>query len=149
MEPDPSTINPFEAANALVFLGGPTFDPNEPSAVFGMITGVKTWLPGVDQAIEIRRVLLRAPRMEEQLREYEKSRRRSSMNPEAFGFGVGLAFRDKAGWALGYYFEECDVLRTYEDMSGALPIVEDVLVVAYNRKAEITEQLQSKIVMAR
>jgi hypothetical protein len=133
----------------MVFLGGAHFDPNEPSAVFGMITGVRSHVSGLQNALEVRRVLLRAPRMETQLREYLTNRRRGSLNPDAETFGVGWAFRDKVGWGLGYYFEDCTIVRAYEDMSGALPVVEDVLVVAYTRKVEITELLQSRVVTAR
>ena len=98
--------------------------------------------------IEIRRVLTRAPRMEEQLREYLRNLKRGSMLPLGDGFGVGWAFRDKVGWGLGYYYEECDVVRSYEEMNGTLPVVEDVLVLRYTRKVSITEQLQMRIITA-
>jgi hypothetical protein len=145
---DPSSIAPFEVANCMVFLGGNHFDPHEPSAVFGMITGVRTNVPGVENGIEIRRVLTRAPRMEEQLTEYLRHRQRGSLSPAHETFGVGWAFRDKAGWGLGYYYEDCEIVRTYEEMNGTLPVVEDVLVVRYTRKVSITEQLRTRIVTA-
>lgn len=146
MVTDPSDISPFEVANTMVFLGGNHFDPHEPSAVFGMITGTSTFVPGVENGIQIRRVLTRAPRMEEQLVEYLHNRRRGSLTPDAETFGVGWAFRDKRGWGLCYYYEDCELVRAYEEMNGTLPVVEDVLVVRYARKVNITELLQSRIV---
>jgi hypothetical protein len=145
---DPSKIQPFEVANTMVFLGGNHFDPHVPSAVFGMITGVRSHVLGVENGIEIRRILTRAPRMEEQLEEYLTQQRRGSMTPDAVQFGVGWAFRDKAGWGYGLYFEDCAVLRSYEEMSGLLPVVEDVLVVRYTRKVSITDALNTRVVTA-
>lgn len=147
MEPDFSKISPFESANALLFIGGAKFSPNEPSAVFGMVTGAKSYVPDLERGIEIRRLLLRAPRMQTQLEEFVDGQRRGSPTGQT-DFGVGWIFRDKLGWGLGYYFEACVFVRAYEEMSGAMPIVEDVMILSYQRKVEITDLLQSKIVMA-
>lgn len=145
---DPAKIQPFEGANTMVFLGGNHFDPHVPSAVFGMITGVRSHVPGVTNGIEIRRILTRAPRMQEQLEEFLTQQRRGSLLPGEVQFGVGWAFRDKGGWGYGLYFEDCQVLHSYEEMNGTLPVVEDVLVVSYARKVTITDSLNTRVVTA-
>lgn len=147
MEPDLSKISPFESANSVLFLGGVKFSPSESGAVFGMVTGVRSFVPGLERGLEIRRLLLRAPRMQTQLEGFIDGLRRGSASGDGT-FGVGWIFRDQQGWGLGYYFEECSFVRAYEDMSGSLPVVEDVMILSYERKVEITDLLQSKIVMA-
>lgn len=149
-EIDPSTIQAFEGPNALLFLGSPTFNSAGANAVFGMITGCRSHVPGLEKGLEIRRVLTRAPRMEVQLHTFVKDLHRSSLSgvAQAETFGVGWGFRDTAGWGLALYYENCRFVRSYIENSGALPVVEDVLILSYENETNITHHMQMRVRLA-
>jgi hypothetical protein len=146
-EIDPSKIKPFEAHNTMVFIGSPTYDRNGQNAVFGMVTGCRTFSPGEARGIEIRRILTRAPRMQIQLDSFVKDLHRSSLSGigQEQLFGVGWAFRDPEGWGLAVYYENCRFVRSYLETSGFLPVAEDVLVVSFETERDITDDLQNKV----
>lgn len=149
-EIDPSQIQPFEVQNALVFLGGPQYDSAGQNAVFGMVTGCRSFSPGLERGIEIRRVLTRAPRMQTQLQTFVENLHRTSLagiGQEKL-FGIGWAFRDQGGWGLGVYYQNCRLVRSYLETSGVLPVAEDVLVVSYENETDITEHLQRRVRLA-
>lgn len=149
-EIDPSQIQPFEVQHALVFLGGPQYDSAGQNAVFGMVTGCRSFTPGLERSIEIRRILTRAPRMQVQLQTFVEGLHRTALagiGQEKL-FGIGWAFRDKGGWGLGVYYENCRLVRSYMETSGVLPVAEDVLVVSYERETDITEHLQRRVRLA-
>lgn len=149
-EIDPSQIQPFEVQNALVFIGGPQYDSAGQNAVFGMVTGCRSFSPGLERGIEIRRVLTRAPRMETQLKTFVENLHRSSLGGlgQERLFGIGWAFRDQGGWGLGIYYQNCRLMRSYLETSGVLPVAEDVLVVSYENETDITEHLQRRVRVA-
>lgn len=147
---DMRSIEPFEVQNALVFIGEPRYNSNGQNAAFGMITGCRSFSPGLDRGIEIRRVLTRAPRMQIQLEAFTEQLHRTSLagiSQERL-FGVGWAFRDKGGWGLGVYYEDCRFVRSYLESSGHIPVAEDVLVVSFEREVDITESLQRRVRLA-
>jgi hypothetical protein len=146
-ELDPTKIQPFEVQNALVFIGEPTYNIKGQYAVFGMITGCRSFSPGVEKGIEIRRVLTRAPRMKTQLQTFIEDLYRTNLNGigQEQLFGVGWAFRDQHGWGLGVYYQNCRFVRSYMETSGTLPIAEDVIVVSYETEIDITEDLQRRV----
>jgi hypothetical protein len=147
-EIDPSQIQPFEVQNALVFLGGPQYDSAGQNAVYGMVTGCRSFTPGLERSIEIRRVLTRAPRMQTQLQTFVENLHRTSLagvGQEKL-FGVGWAFRDQGGWGLGVYYQNCRFVRAYMETSTSMLLVaEDVLVVSYENEVDITEYLQRRV----
>lgn len=152
-QPPQDSVQPFACETTLVFLGGPTFDISDAHAAFGMVTGFRGSVPGRTNCLEIRRVLTRAPRMKEQLAAYTEKRSRTAQTGlsgalNARAFGVGINFRDEGGWGLGLYYESCEVVDTYVEMSGNLPIVEDVLILCFEREANITERLQTRVHLA-
>lgn len=149
-EINPSQIAPFEVQNALVFIGGPQYDSAGQNAVFGMVTGCRSFSPGLERGIEIRRVLTRAPRMQTQLLTFVEKLHRSSLGGigQERLFGIGWAFRDQKGWGLGVYYENCRLVRSYLETSGVLPVAEDVLVVSYESETDITEHLQRRVHLA-
>ena len=142
----PNEPTPFEPAHSMVFLSGEEFNPHEPSAVFGMITGVRTYVPGIKNCIEIRRILTRGARMVEQFDEFLSDRKRGSLTPNSECLGCGWAFRDKGGWGRAYYFTQCVVVSSHEEMTGALPVVEDVMILNYEEKIDITERIRTQLV---
>mgnify|MGYP000850450086 CR=1 FL=1 len=149
-EPKEEFAQPFEGQATLVYVGRPQVDLSAKAAVFGMITGFRSSVKGLPNGLEIRRVLTRAPRMQEQLRAFVADMARSAFQPklEEENFGVGINFRDAKGWGLGLYFENCTLIDSYVEMSLTMPIVEDVLIVSYGRQTDITEKLQTQVVIA-
>lgn len=150
---DPATIQPFEVQNCMVFIGAPQFSTAGQHAVFGMITGCKSSSPSLERGIEIRRVLTRAPRMQEQLTVFLQSIQRTELSNfnsnESFNtFGIGWFFRDQQGWGLGLYYENCRLLRSYVEMNGSIPVCEDVMIVSFEKETDITTQIQQRVTLA-
>lgn len=150
-EPETEFAQPFAGQSTLVFVGGPRFELETKHAVFGMTTGFRTAVKDImPRGLEIRRVLTRAPRMKEQLLTYVADLARAAMRSsrEEESFGIGINFRDEKGWGLGLYYEDCTLVDSYVQMSVELPIVEDVLIISYNKETNITEKLQTQVVIA-
>jgi len=140
-------IQPLHAQNGVFFLGGAEFNANASQTVLGLVSGIKTRVVGQPNCIELRGIIARGGSLSRVMTELmHKHALVCRVEGSPAMSGLGWTLKDEKGWVFGRYYKDIVIVSVSEEARVDCPIVEEVLIIQYQTKVDISAKLEASVI---